>query len=89
MQLNVVKTVFERTDFGSFGWLAKVSENLWEVPFYAAIGALTKSFRAEEGKKFSFQFHATQPIWEDWFEGSPPVPAVGGIPSLASMGVGF
>ncbi len=89
MQFNVVKTVFKRTDFSSFGWIAKVSENLWEVPFYAGINALTKSFRMDEGEKLSYHFHLTNFNFHDWFQGSPPVPAVGGVPSLASIGVGF
>lgn len=55
MQTRVDKTVFERTDFGSFGWLKEGPLTPpWEVAFFEAVNASTKSFRLEERKGMPF-----------------------------------
>lgn len=58
------------TDFGQFGWLKTGSETpLYDVSFFNAIDALTKSFRTREGEKLLLGYHLNTPVFATWFQG--------------------
>jgi hypothetical protein len=69
----ISKSYFERTDFGSFGWIDKVVGDLWEVYLTTGSQSQTLSFRSLDAEKTSV-YHYTQPqitglvLWEYvWF----------------------
>lgn len=94
MQTRVEKHYFERTDFGSWGWIAKVPESILEVyELYPAWYSQTLSFRSTGPAKLSLHQHLTQPVFS-WLhdplnltDTAPHVrPASSG--SIASLGFG-
>lgn len=80
MQTRVDRVLFERTDFGSFGWIGKVPLSLLEVSdFYAAWHSQSKSFRSDGQKDKDSGYYQGQIQGIEWVK-----PFLDSLPSFAA-----